>query len=137
MKLYHFLLSLLLSYVSFSQKKNEFLPINQMTTSEKDMYVILQKSVNQLQGCNNTKLFPYYKKYETDKYFIFSSLIYDTPDYTNWEKKAFSSTFKVELHFSKIKKHEDLVGTGSGNTANEKGSKKEKEEYCKISLFEV
>lgn len=59
------------SLLSFSQKKDEYFPISQMTKTEKEMYEILQKSVNQLKGNNNTKLFPCYKTSENDNFFFF------------------------------------------------------------------
>ena len=54
------------------------------------------------------------------------------PNYTNWQKQAPSSTYSVELHFSKFKKNEILVESNGGygsDSGNEYKKRESKIEY--------
>ena len=91
-----------LSLSSFSQQKNEYRPISEMNSEEKEMYDILQKSVMAfLNNKPSAKLFPVFKTYEDKKELVFSSLIYDEQNYNTWDEGSSSATYTVSLHFTK------------------------------------
>ena len=72
----------MITLFSFSQQKNEYRPISEMNSEEKEMYDILQKSVMAfLNNKSTAKLFPVFKIYEDKKGLVFSSLIYDEPNF--------------------------------------------------------
>ncbi len=116
----------LLLLSSFSQQKNDYRPISEMNSDEKEMYNILQKSVMALLNNKPTaKLFPVFKIYEDKKGFIFSSLIYDEPNFETHDEGSSSATYVVSLHFTKRiepKEYEiagesgHSYGNGSGNS---------------------
>ena len=67
-KSFLFIVFLLITFFSFSQQKNEYRPISEMNTEEKEMYDILQKSVMAfLNNKPSAKLFPIFKIYEDKK----------------------------------------------------------------------
>lgn len=132
-----FLLFFVLSSLwSFSQQKTEFRPISEMNADEKEMYEILQKTVFAfLNNKPSAKLFPIFKTYEDDKSFIFSSLIYDEPNFETYDEGSSSATHYVSLHFTK---HKEVIldpnahyASGSPNPISER--KKPIEFYLSVS----
>jgi hypothetical protein len=115
-KSFLFIAILLITFFSFSQQKNEYRPISEMNTEEKEMYDILQKSVMALLNNKPTaKLFPVFKIYEDKKGFVFSSLIYDEPNFETHDEGSSSATYTVSLHFTKRKEpNENEVTEASG-----------------------
>ena len=117
-KSFLFLAILLITFFSFSQQINEYRPISEMNSDEKEMYDILQKSVMALLNNKPTaKLFPVFKIYEDKKGFVFSSLIYDEPNFETHDEGSSSATYTVSLHFTKRKEpNENEVTEASGNS---------------------
>lgn len=112
-----FIVALLITFFSFSQQKNEYRPISEMNSDEKEMYDILQKSVMAfLNNKSTAKLFPVFKIYEDKKGFVFSSLIYDEPNFETHDEGSSSATYTVSLHFTKrIEPNENEVTEASGS----------------------
>lgn len=131
LKTFLFIGLFLIGFIGFSQQKSEFRPISEMNSDEKEMYDILQKSVSAL--LNNkpdAKLFPVFKTYEDQKGLIFSSLIYDVPNFETHDEGSSSATYVVSLHFTKrIEPKEYEIAGESGNgygTGDSNGDKKKK-----------
>ncbi len=107
-----------MTFFSFSQQKNQYRPISEMNGDEKEMYEILQKSVMALLNNKPTaKLFPVFKIYEDKKGYVFSSLIYDEPNYETHDEGSSSATYVVSLHFTKrieVTENEVTEASGSG-----------------------
>lgn len=117
-KSFLFTVFLLITFFSFSQQKNEYRPISEMNSDEKEMYDILQKSVMALLNNKPTaKLFPVFKIKDEKKVFVFSSLIYDEPNFETHDEGSSSATYTVSLHFTKrIEPSENEVTGASGNS---------------------
>lgn len=115
-KSFLFLAILLITFFSFSQQINEYRPISEMNSDEKEMYDILQKSVMALLNNKPTaKLFPVFKIKDEKKVFVFSSLIYDEPNFETYDEGSSSATYTVSLHFTKRKEpNENEVTEASG-----------------------
>lgn len=130
-KSFLFIVILLITFFSFSQQKNEYRPISEMNSEEKEMYDILQKSVMALLNNKPTaKLFPVFKIKDEKKVFVFSSLIYDEPNFETHDEGSSSATYTVSLHFTKrIEPSENEVTGASGNrygTGDSHGDTKKK-----------
>lgn len=130
-KSFLFIAILLITFFSFSQQKNEYRPISEMNSDEKEMYDILQKSVMVLLNNKPTaKLFPVFKIRDDKKVFVFSSLIYDEPNFETHDEGSSSATYTVSLHFTKrIEINEIEVTEASGNsygTGDSNGATKKK-----------
>lgn len=125
LKIFLFIGFFLIGFLGFSQQKSEFRPISEMNSDEKEMYDILQKSVSALLNSKSgAKLFPVFKTYEDQKGLVFSSLIYDEPNYNTWDEGSSSATYMVSLHCTKrieVKESEfsgnggNSYGTGNSN----------------------
>jgi len=117
-KSFLFTVFLLITFFSFSQQINEYRPISEMNSDEKEMYDILQKSVMALLNNKPTaKLFPVFKIKDEKKVFVFSSLIYDEPNFETHDEGSSSATYTVSLHFTKrIEPNENEVTEASGNS---------------------
>lgn len=130
-KSFLFTVFLLITFFNFSQQKNEYRPISEMNSDEKEMYDILQKSVMALLNNKPTaKLFPVFKIKDEKKVFVFSSLIYDEPNFETHDEGSSSATYTVSLHFTKrIEPNENEVTEASGNsygTGNSNGNRTKK-----------
>lgn len=129
-----------MTFFSFSQQKNQYRPISEMNGDEKEMYEILQKSVMALLNNKPTaKLFPVFKIYEDKKGYVFSSLIYDEPNYETHDEGSSSATYVVSLHFTKrIEVTENEVteasgsGYGTGSPYSNRGRKTPIEYYLAV-----
>ncbi|MFY7740711.1 MAG: WG repeat-containing protein [Flavobacterium sp.] len=130
-KSFLFTVFLLITFFNFSQQKNEYRPISEMNSDEKEMYDILQKSIMALLNNKPTaKLFPVFKIKDEKKVFVFSSLIYDEPNFETHDEGSSSATYTVSLHFTKrIEPNENEVTEASGNsygTGNSNGNSSKK-----------
>lgn len=130
-KSFLFTVFLLVTFFSFSQQKNDYRPISEMNSDEKEMYDILQKSVMAfLNNKPSAKLFPVFKIYEDKKGLVFSSLIYDEPNFETHDEGSSSATYTVSLHFTKrIETSENEVTIDSGTfygTGDSHGATKKK-----------
>lgn len=130
-KSFLFIAIILITFFSFSQQKNEYRPISEMNSDEKEMYDILQKSVMALLNNKPTaKLFPVFKIKDEKKVFVFSSLIYDESNFETHDEGSSSATYTVSLHFTKrIEINEIEVTEASGNsygTGDSNGATKKK-----------
>ena len=138
-KSFLFTVFLLITFFNFSQQKNEYRPISEMNSDEKEMYDILQKSVMALLNNKPTaKLFPVFKIKDEKKVFVFSSLIYDEPNFETHDEGSSSATYTVSLHFTKrIEPSENEVTGASGNsygTGDSHGDTKKKTPIEKLLM---
>jgi len=123
-----------ISFLGYSQQKNDFRPISEMNNEEKEMYGILQKSVFALLNNKpNAKLFPVFKIYEDKKGLVFSSLIYDEPNFETHDEGSSSATYFVSLHFTKRiePKEYEVAGESGSSYGNGTGNSKEDRNYNK------
>ena len=139
-KSFLFIAILLITFFSFSQQKNDYRPISEMNSEEKEMYDILQKSVMAfLNNKPSAKLFPVFKIYEDKKGFVFSSLIYDEPNFETHDEGSSSATYTVSLHFTKRKEPNENevteasgLGYGTGSYNGERTKKVPIEYYLSV-----